>query len=57
MPSHAIQSSLAQAISGTRPLTAFVIEGPVARRRSPDAEERAAEWLVDAWRQYAAACR
>ena len=42
---------------GVSPSVAFVIEAPVGRRRSPEAEERAADWLVDAWRHYAAACR
>ncbi len=52
----AITSSLQQAVGGVHPLTAILVETPVAERRSPKMEERAADWLVAAWRHHAAAC-
>ena len=57
---HPFPASLANAIpdllSGTRPVTFFLIYGAAPQRRLPELEEKALEWMAAAWSYYDRVC-
>ena len=57
---HPFPVSLANAIpdlvSGTRPVTFFLIYGDAPDRRLPELEEKALEWMTAAWSYYDRVC-
>jgi hypothetical protein len=51
-----VRSALAQLVAGPRPLTLLLAAGTAPPKRLRVTEERAREWLVQAWNWYHAIC-
>lgn len=51
-----LRGAPAQLVTGRRPMWLFIVFGKVRRDLRESAEDAARAWLVDAWRDYRAAC-